>query len=226
MNRKPWTEFVERIRDRLPGFVVCFDLADTKRRNLYLGFARVDHEIELFENLAGRHFPEPAYHRRVAGDRWLCFTPTDPEAVVRRLANEFSEARPIEISQICRATRPDGELRETRRPFRKTIVRGFRSLVNRVGEAEEAEAKILRLLEQVSLEEVTGPATLPGGAFPSGEPASRWRCLDDHDVWRTVCPFCQQEDFQWIEGTDDAMFGACRGCGAECDFTIGPASSG
>jgi GGDEF domain-containing protein len=56
MNRdKLIAELKLCIEPLLPGYLVIFDLADTKRRNLYLGHKEVDKDILEFKALLKAH---------------------------------------------------------------------------------------------------------------------------------------------------------------------------
>ena len=45
----------------------------------------------------------------------------------------------------------------------------------------------------------------------------RWKCIEDN-FYKLNCPFCDNDEFNWIEGTADVSYGICRNCEAECDF--------
>ncbi|TAE95576.1 MAG: hypothetical protein EAZ79_18470 [Oscillatoriales cyanobacterium] len=58
----------------LPAYLVIFDLADTKRRNNYLGHDEVDKDIIAFDNLL-KDCVSLERCKRIAGDIWVaCFT--------------------------------------------------------------------------------------------------------------------------------------------------------
>ena len=56
----------------LPGYLAIFDLADTKRRNHYLGHAEVDKDILEFNTLLKSNVDEAAF-QRIGGDKWVVF---------------------------------------------------------------------------------------------------------------------------------------------------------
>ncbi|MDB9509999.1 hypothetical protein PN499_02100 [Kamptonema animale CS-326] len=64
-------EFKVLIEPFLPSYLVIFDLADTKRRNLYLGHSEVDKDIIEFDTLLKTHIQ--GIFKRIAGDRWVGF---------------------------------------------------------------------------------------------------------------------------------------------------------
>lgn len=55
----------------LPGLTALIDIADAKRRNLYLGHRRVDDDIQKLDELAAELAAPDGAACRVSGDQWL-----------------------------------------------------------------------------------------------------------------------------------------------------------
>ncbi|HEY9839609.1 MAG: hypothetical protein ACAI44_32400 [Candidatus Sericytochromatia bacterium] len=202
----------------LPATIALVDLADTKRRNLYLGFERVDQDIAELEQLI--HSTVAGAACRVAGDQWLLVP--DEAASLQDLADRFALAEPIRLrfrswaqdsgSEAVEAVEISyGQIERRIRCLSALCPPGSRSLLDGLMELQKyiAYAPVGRAL---SLE-----VQLAGG-LP--EITSRWRCLDDTDP-APVCLLCQSQTFTWTGGAYDCSEGICSACGARVDFRWG-----
>src|SRR5689334_337581 len=83
-------QFIESINSELPGYILLFNLADTKRRNLYLGFDNVDNELNLFDELIKEFINTDSKYKRVGGNDWLVLIKNDPTEIVEFLKNSYT----------------------------------------------------------------------------------------------------------------------------------------
>jgi hypothetical protein len=209
-----------RLGPRLPGAVALLDIADCKRRNLYLGWRRVDadiHELDAVVTATGG-----AAGCRVAGDQWMMAGKLTPESLAALIAG-FDRTDAIEVRCISRARQGGGLWKEATHaetiPIRRTVrclyVASRPNVDSLLAEWETLQTAVKTSPVAAVTDERSVPPPVPG----LGE---RWRsAADPCREWR--CLFCGGTEFTWTGGADDASEGICEACGAEVDFRIGGA---
>src|ERR1043166_9036940 len=113
-----------RLRPRLPGAVALLDIADCKRRNLYLGWRRVDADIHELDAVVTA--TAGAAGCRVAGGPWVMAGEPTPESMAALIAG-FDRPDAIELRCISRARLGGGPWKEAIHaetiPIRRTVRR-------------------------------------------------------------------------------------------------------
>jgi GGDEF domain-containing protein len=212
-------QFREAITPLLPGCLALFDLADTKRRNLHLGYNKVDQDIAWFEILLNQCIETTGIAKRIGGDKWIAFT-VGSSPNYRALLQHYPQEEHVTIGVICRATSIRGDSIVVRKQIQATIFRAFRCLYTWLEDKANFDATLEILntwLWQCSVNEVTvyDEATLMNR--PQGP---RWQCLSEEVMLDKECPFCKGRGFDWYDGATDCATGRCEKCGASCDFTF------
>jgi hypothetical protein len=209
-----------RLAPRLPGAVALLDIADCKRRNLYLGWRRVDADIHELDALVGS--TAGAAGCRVAGDQWMMAGKLTPESLAALIAR-FDRTDAVPVRCISRARQGGGPWKEAIHaetiPIRRTVRCLY--LPSRPNiEALLAGWEALQTAVKTSpVAEVTEERSVPTPVPGLGE---RWRAAADPcREWK--CLLCGGTEFTWTGGADDASEGVCEACGAEVDFRIGGA---
>ena len=206
-----------RLAPRLPGAVALLDIADCKRRNLYLGWRRVDADIRELDGLVTR--TADAAGCRVAGDQWLMAGNLTPEVLGGLLAR-FDHTESIEVRCISRGRQGSGPWKESIHAESIPIRRALRCLyVPARLSADALLAEWEALQEAVRRAPVAAVTELGGVTAPAPGLGQRWRsAADPCGEWK--CLFCGGTEFTWTGGADDASEGLCSACGAEVDFRI------
>ncbi len=97
----------------MPGYLAFFDLADLKRRNVFLGHLRGDQEITEFDALLRQCIGNSELVERYGGDEWFTFLPTHPEKVLTQIIDMFRKRMPIRFGWQCDAIDHVGETLRT-----------------------------------------------------------------------------------------------------------------
>jgi GGDEF domain-containing protein len=222
MNDKLLQEFEDAVREKLPGYITIFNLADTKRRNLYLGHEAVDQDIRCFDELLSKNFFSDDFAKRVGGNEWLCFSKSEPEPIIKKLLNDYTNRSAIILKFISQATTQNEAARIVKKEYEAQIARAFRCLREYVANAGELNSRINELIDNVYKSAVNSLTSLNEVKDRTITSNSKWRCVDDEKFWQPVCINCNGEDFDWIDGADDCCYGICKSCRAECDFRYAP----
>lgn len=216
MYHKFVEEFKISIEQLLPAYLVIFDLADTKRRNLYLGFSEVDKDIIEFDTLLKTHLQ--GIFKRVAGDKWLACIAEQQLNYLPNLISSYAKEVTIVAGWECTAIAPNGTRIFIEEKNKVSIIRAVRCGYLWVKDITEIVTKVNELDEKVWMLPVNLPSSLEQ-KIDFAPP--KWQCIyaifpSTHD-----CPFCKGENFDWVDGTDDSSFGICKQCGADVDFRYG-----
>ena len=202
----------------LPAYLVIFDFADTKRRNLYLGHSEVDKDIIAFDNLLKNCVSLERY-KRIAGDKWMaCIAEQQLKDIPSLISNYAQEVR-ILAGWECRAIDPNGNrifIEEKRNVFISRAVRcGYLWIKN----VNELTIKINQLVDRVGCLPVNTLTSLESEIAIN---LPRWRCVPAEILSLTeYCPYCNSTNFHWLGGADDGSGGICSQCGTEVDFHYG-----
>lgn len=205
--------FIDAISDQLPGYLVAFNGASFNVRNDYLGHIVVDKDIEDFSNLlqskCGNNY------KRVGGDKWLALF--NRESNIKEVLDKYYIEVPLNAGW-----KSHGELNGVTKEKIQTI-----------------QVKLIRTMRCIN-KFVTNPGHLKNTAidlvennwgFPPNEvhtldsvknmERKKWLCVSSLPEKLPYCPFCECEEFDWIDG-DTSIYGAygtCKKCGAEVDIT-------
>lgn len=199
----------------LPAYLVLFDLADTKRRNLYLGLDEVDKDMIVFDNLL-KNCVSSERCKRVAPDKWVACLAEEQLNDIPDLISNYVQEVPILAGWECRARDPNGKsifIEEKRNVLISRAVRGGYLWVENVN---QVIIKVNELLDRVW--------SLPVNILTSLESevavnSSKWQCVPTEILSITeYCPYCHGTNFRGLGGTDDCAEGICTQCGTEVDF--------
>jgi GGDEF domain-containing protein len=204
------------IEPLLPGYLAIFDLADTKRRNLYLGHEEVDKDILEFDTLLKTHLGEA--FKRIGGDRWVAFVTENQLNVFDRLILAYKKEVPISAGWECRAIAPNGTLVHIHQKNDVLLSRAVRCGYLGIQDTNEVATGLNDLLEKIWHSPVNS-ATCLRQKLTFTQP--KWKCIIGNLPGIEFCPFCKGTEFEWLEGTDDTAYGICKGCRAEADFVYG-----
>ncbi|NQE37417.1 hypothetical protein [Microcoleus asticus] len=211
-------EFKNSIELLLPAYLVVFDLADTKRRNLYLGHQEVDKDIIVFDNLL-KNCVYLQRCKRIAGDIWVaCVTEQQLNDIPDLISNYVQEV-PILAGWECRARDPNGNSLFIEEKRNVLISRAVRAGYLWVENVNQVIIKVNELLDRVGWLPVNILTSLESEVAVN---SPRWKCLPAEILSITeYCPYCHGTNFRWLEGTDDSAEGICTQCGTEVDFRYG-----
>jgi hypothetical protein len=209
-----------RLARVLPGAAALLDIADCKRRNLYLGWRRVDADIHELDSLVGS--TAGAAGCRVAGDQWMMAGKLTPEGLAALIAR-FDRTDAVEVRCITRARQGGGPWKEALHaetiPIRRTVRCLYLPSRPTVDSLLDEWEALQTAVKTSPVAEVTDERSAPTPVPGLGE---RWRsAADPCREWR--CLLCGGTGFTWTGGADDASEGVCEACGAEVDFRIGGA---
>jgi GGDEF domain-containing protein len=199
----------------LPAYVVIFDLADTKRRSIYLGHRGVDKDIIAFDNLL-KNCVSSQRCKRFEGDKWVaCIAEQQLNDISALIAN-YAQEIPISAGWECRASDPHGNQIFIEEKRNVSIARAVRCGYLWAENANELIIKVNKLVDRVH--------RLPVNTFTSLESevvvnSPKWRCVPAEILSLTeYCPYCNGTNFDWSGGADDCSEGTCTQCGTEVDF--------
>jgi GGDEF domain-containing protein len=216
MSRESYLqEFKNSIALLLPAYLVIFDLADTKRRNLYLGHSEVDKDIIAFDNLL-KHCVSSETYKRIAGDKWVACIAEEQLNDISDLIANYAQEIPISAGWECRAIDPNGNRIFIEEKRNVSIGRAVRCGYWWVENANELIIKVNELIDRVH--------SLPVNTLTSLESeiavnSPKWRCVPAEILSLTVyCPYCHGINFSWSGGADDCSEGTCTQCGTDVDF--------
>ncbi|MBD2048261.1 hypothetical protein H6F78_22135 [Coleofasciculus sp. FACHB-64] len=204
------------IEPLLPGYLAIFDLADTKRRNLYLGHEEVDKDILGFDTLLKAHLGKA--FKRIGGERWVAFVTENQLNVFDRLILAYQKEVPISAGWECRAIAPNSTLVHIEEKTDVLISRAVRCGYLNIQDINDVAARVNDLLEEIWRLPVNSATSLEQKLRSN---QSKWKCIIGNLPSTAYCPFCKGTKFEWLEGTDDTAYGICMGCSAEVDFIYG-----
>jgi GGDEF domain-containing protein len=201
------------IEPLLPGYLAIFDLADTKRRNLYLGHEEVDKDILEFNTLLKTHLGET--FKRIGGDRWVAFVTENQLNVFDRLILAYKKEVPISAGWECRAIAPNSILVHIADKTDVLISRAVRCGYLNIQDINDVAARVNYLVEEIWHLPVNLAISLEQ-ELTFNQP--KWKCIIGNLPSTAYCPLCKGTKFEWLEGTDDTDYGICKGCSVEVDF--------
>ncbi|MBD1933592.1 MULTISPECIES: hypothetical protein [Cyanophyceae] len=203
------------IEPLLACYLAIFDLADTQRRNLYLGHEEVDKDIFEFNNLLAVRLAEGSF-KRIGGDKWVVSVTQQQLNIIDNLILAYKKEVPISVGWECRAIAPNGTrvfIEEKRNVLISRAVRcgylGIQNIDKVAVKVKELVEKVWRLPVNLAISvEQEVKITLP-----------KWQCIIGNlpNILYN-CPFCNCTGFNWLDGCDATSYGICKGCGAEVDF--------
>lgn len=210
---------VERLKQAvaslLPGYLALFNMAESKRRNLHLGFLTVNEDIAALGTLLGSHLGSLDAYGHWGGDRWWAFAPRAHLGAFAAVAAAFSQSMPITAGWECRAIAPDGTERTSRERREVLLHRGVRCGYVAIQQMDDLEPS-LEALQAVSLRLAVGQATAIAD-LENLHPAA-WHSISEAIPVNWYCPFCSSGQLVATGGTDNTAEGQCGGCGAELDI--------
>lgn len=212
-----------QLAPHLPGSLVLFNLADTKRRNLYLSCERVDQDLAAFDALLHSHAQAPGRACcRIGGDTWLMVLPAGQEPSLQVLCDSFAASQPLEIYLRSRAEKPGQPAVEKTDTVTRVIARNLRAVYTPAASAERLYDTFISLdREELGWAPVGRILSLGQlQQLPHPENFKRWQSLDDGGQ-TLVCLLCNSQRFDWSGGAYDCAEGHCQTCGAEVDFSWG-----
>ena len=202
-------EFINEIRDQLPGYLVAFNGASFQIRNDYLGHVVVDKDIEDFNNLLQSSCGNG--YRRVGGNEWLAFFRNDSS--IQDVLDKYHTEIPFNAGW-----KTHGELNGASKQKTKTVVaklirtvRCIKELVNNTGQLKNTAIDLVE----------NNWALTPNKAhtLESVKAVERkhWLCVSSLPEESPCCPFCECEEFDWLDGDTSIYggYGTCKKCGAE-----------
>ena len=160
----------------LPGYVAVFDMADTKRRNCYLGLDRVDEDIAAFLPLLRETLPEgEALAARTKGNEWVAILRKEHLPYLTNVIEAYRSRTPLRLGWTCQARSLDGEERVIQREAEVVIERAFRCGVRRLDRAGDLAGSVEEIRRHVGLLPVNEVVGLSGDSpMP---PARKWQCV-------------------------------------------------
>jgi hypothetical protein len=199
----------------LPGYLVIFNLADTKRRGIYLGHRGVDKDIIAFDNLLKSCISSQKC-KRADWDLWIaCLAERQLKNIPGLIANYAQEVS-IFAGWECRAIDPNGNQIFNEEKINVLISRAVRCGYLWVENANELIIKVNELVDRVHRLPVNTLTSLESEIAVN---LPRWRCIPAEIGSLTLyCPYCNGTTFQWSGGAYDCSEGICTQCGTDVDF--------
>lgn len=210
----PLDQFKNGVSAYLPGLLVLFDLADTKRRNCHLGHNVVANDIEEFDRLAHTSVGSSGLVRRVDGNAWLALYKLEPQSLqsLNALLSAYHKEQEMQVGWRSTGEK-DSVQKVVERTVPTTIIRAARCLYSAVTDPQEINGLIDELFEQCGGFAPTIPMQLSD--IINGE-RTGWNCVTCYPAEMPFCPFCEQHEFDWDDG-DGTIYsgsGVCKNCGA------------
>lgn len=211
-------EFKNSLELLLPAYLVIFDLADTKRRNLYLGHLEVDKDIILFENLL-KNCVSSERCKRVAGNKWVACLAEEQLNDIPNLISNYVQEVPILAGWECTAIDPNGNSIFIEEKRNVLISRAVRAGYLWIENVNQVIIKVNELLDPIWRLPVNILTSLESEVAVN---SSRWKCVPAEILsLPEYCPYCHGTNFRWLGGADDCADGICTQCGSEVDFRYG-----
>lgn len=210
-------ELKRLIHPVLPTYLAIFDLADTKRRNLYLGFSEVDRDILEFETLLKNALDSLPF-KRISGGQWIACLAESQLDTLSTLLLSYAKEAPIVTGWECRGIDSQGTVRCIEEKQTVLIRRAVRCGYVWIENIHELATILNEMLDKIWKVSVNIPTDLASD-LPVNSP--KWQCLSEHSPAPEYCPFCQGTRFDWSDGADDAATGTCQQCGAAVNFCYG-----
>lgn len=202
------------------GILAHFDLADTRRRNDYLGFSVVDHDINELTAMLENYGPPIKISARTSGDKWAALLVGTDASLLTDLLARYKRQQPVIVGWQALARKRFRWSRKRDSTRNATLSRCLRCVYASINSTDELLTKWQLIDEKIRNAQVDCATDISTGFFQTDcADNPRWRCIEDK-VEPQSCPFCGKTTFDWCDG-DTTVFGAfgnCRGCGAEVEF--------
>ncbi len=209
-------QFKEAAPAYVPGLVVLFDLADTKRRNCHLGHNVVDKDIDEFDRLIQSSVGASGLAKRVRGASWLAMYRLESLQSINELLGSFHRKQEMNVGWRSTGER-NGATKVTEKIVPATIIRATRCLYSAVITPKSLNGLIDKLFEECYGFSPDMPIEL--GNVVNVE-RNFWSCVTSYPPETPFCPFCQRSDFEWEDG-DASVYsgsGTCKNCSAYVDI--------
>lgn len=202
----------------MPAYLVIFDLADTRRRNNYLGHDEVDKDIIAFDNLLNNCVSSERC-KRIAGDIWVaCFTEQQLNDIPDLIVNYAQEVPIVLTVWRCEAINPNGNSIFIEEERTVSIGRAVRCGYLWVENINELIIKVNESLDRVRCLTVNTLTSLESEVAVN---LPRWRCIPPESLSVTeYCPYCNSTDIRWL-GVRKNYKGICTQCGTQVIFRSG-----
>jgi GGDEF domain-containing protein len=212
----PLDQYKHEIATYLPGLLVLFDMADSKRRNGHLGHQVVDGDIEELDQRVGTSVAPLGLAKRVRGDKWLVLYKTDSLEPVAELLRAYRKEQKFLVGWTCSGEK-NGESKMVERTASSTIVRSLRCVYCFVAVSDDSAALIEKLLQHGHRAPPDIPCALSDAANME---RTGWSCVSSYPAEMPFCPFCEKTEFEWIDGDGNVYSGSgtCKFCGASIDI--------
>ncbi len=220
-HRSNIEDFKAAISDRLPGYLVLFNFANAKRRNGHLGFDKVDQDIELFNRLLNQAMIGNNYGARVAGNDWLALFSShsvtgNPVTQIQQLLDDFYQEEEIVVGWQSHGRKAGVEKTQTQ-TVPAIITRAMRCIYSYLADLDSFNLIGRQLFEQYYGLTVNTPHELQQII---GIPRTDWQCVSRYPAEELVCPFCQGNQFNWLDGDSSYYsYSFCQQCDAEVTFS-------
>jgi len=212
----PLAQFKEAAAAHVPGLLVLFDLAETKRRNCHLGHIVVDKDIDEFGRLIQSSVGASGLANRVRGASWLAMYRLESLQAISELLVSFHRQQEMIVGWRSTGER-NGATKVTEKTVPATIIRAARCLYSAVITPKSLNVLIEKLFEECYGFSPDMPIEL--GKVVNVE-RSGWCCVSSYPSETPFCPFCERSDFEWDDG-DTSVYsgtGTCKNCGAYVDI--------
>jgi len=213
MRKELLEEFIQEIRAYLPGYLVAFNGASFQVRNDYLGHIVVDKDIEEFGTLlrskCGNNF------RRVGGNEWLALFSSKSD--INEVLENYYQEVPLNAGWKSLGEL-DGVTKEKSQTVAAKLIRTVRCISEFLTDSSRLKNTAIELVEN-------NWALPPNKIYTLGtlnsEERKNWLCVSSLPDKLPCCPFCECEEFEWING-DTSIYGAygiCKKCRANVSIT-------
>lgn len=207
------TDFQQQMQSLVPGLMAYFNFADVKRRNSHLGHSVVDEEIGEFDKMLTESADAAL---RSTGTSWMAFYKVESASPIESLLKAAHHEQTFTVGWKAEGER-DNERKSLERTVSSSIVRAFRCLYVPVKYMSDVENMIDKLPE-----EYWGlPVDI---AIPYEDrnlfERKAWSCVNEYPRERPCCPFCEEHQFDWIDGDMCVYsgYGTCKNCAALVDI--------
>jgi hypothetical protein len=200
----------------LPCYLAAFNLANTKRRNLHLGWRRVDEDISIFDALLHDTFKlEETIVKRVGGNEWVVFLHEKELPLLDKVILAYSEEIAHRAGWKCRGRSPSGEVRTIEKTSKVILVRAVRCGLFRIRGIQELTVLADQDLWPSQAVPPNKITLLDPGAKITRQP---WTCVKGAIPADEYCPFCNGTAFKNDDGDDGGYSALCTSCSAELEI--------
>ncbi len=213
--------FLSLLPESASGIVTIFNLADTKRRNSFLGHLQVDKDIEKFESTLEKYVALDGAVLRIGGDKWAIFLP-EQQPSLEKIISEYAQISSALAGWQCLAKSISGETKTSKAVKPTQIQRAVYCVYVEIYNKADAVKWLEKIYEATSTAQINTPLNLAklDVLLVSNPKQKRWQCLE-HDVAEYSCPFCHSKHLDWNDGGWGVFSesGKCKNCQATVDFS-------